>query len=111
MEEVPVVICDAHIVLRNPSNQELADRLGLNVSIDRAHLRDLTIVGAGPSGLAAAVYAASEGLDALLIETEAPGSGGFQLENRELPGLPHRGLLGRSCRRAQSIRRRSSAPR
>lgn len=73
VEEVPVVICDAHTVLRNPSNQELADRLGLNVSIDRAHLRDLIIVGAGPSGLAAAVYAASEGLDALLIETEAPG--------------------------------------
>jgi len=73
LEEVPVVICDGRRVLRNPSIQELADCLGLNVSIDSSQVRDLIIVGAGPSGLAAAVYAASEGLDALLVETEAPG--------------------------------------
>jgi thioredoxin reductase (NADPH) len=73
LEEVPVVICDGRTVLRNPSTQELADCLGLNVSIDGSQLRDLIIVGAGPAGLAAAVYAASEGLDALLVETEAPG--------------------------------------
>jgi thioredoxin reductase (NADPH) len=73
VEEVPVVICDGRTVLRNPSTQELADCLGLNVSIDNSHVRDLIIVGAGPSGLAAAVYGASEGLDTLLIETEAPG--------------------------------------
>ena len=53
--------------------QQLADCLGFNVSIDQTQVRDLIIVGAGPSGLAAAVYAASEGLDALLIETESPG--------------------------------------
>src|SRR5438876_8587649 len=47
--------------------------MGFNVSIDHAQVRDVIIVGAGPSGLAAAVYAASEGLDALLIETDAPG--------------------------------------
>jgi thioredoxin reductase (NADPH) len=45
----------------------------MNVNIDNDHVRDLIIVGAGPSGLAAAVYAASEGLDALLVENEAPG--------------------------------------
>jgi thioredoxin reductase (NADPH) len=73
LTEVPVVICDGRTVLRNPSTQKLADCLGLNVSIDSSLVRDLIIVGAGPSGLAAAVYAASEGLDALLIETEAPG--------------------------------------
>ncbi len=71
-QEVPVIIC-GHTVLRNPSTQELADCLGLNVSIDPSQIRDLIIVGAGPSGLAAAVYAASEGLDALVIESEAPG--------------------------------------
>ena len=73
LEEIPVVICQARSVLRNPSIQELADCLGLNISIDESHVRDLIIVGAGPSGLAAAVYAASEGLDVLVIETAAPG--------------------------------------
>jgi len=71
--EVPVVICNGHTVLRNPSPQELADCLGFNASIDQGQMRDLIIVGAGPSGLAAAVYAASEGLDALVVEIESPG--------------------------------------
>ena len=72
-EDVPVVICGGRNVLRNPTTQELADCVGLNVSINLTQVRDLIIVGAGPSGLAAAVYAASEGLDALVIETNAPG--------------------------------------
>jgi thioredoxin reductase (NADPH) len=71
--EIPVVICNGRTVLRNPSTQELADCLGFNVSIGNDEVRDLVIVGAGPAGLAAAVYAASEGLDVLVIETEAPG--------------------------------------
>jgi thioredoxin reductase (NADPH) len=71
--EVPVVICNGHTVLRNPSTQQLADCLGFNVNIDSSQVRDLIIVGAGPSGLAAAVYGASEGLDTLVIENEAPG--------------------------------------
>ena len=73
LEEIPVVICRGQTVLRNPSPQQLADCLGFNVSIDTSQVRDVVIVGAGPSGLAAAVYAASEGLDALVIETNAPG--------------------------------------
>ncbi len=71
--DVPVVICNGRTVLRNPTPQELADCLGLNPSIDQTQIRDLIIVGAGPSGLAAAVYAASEGLDALVVEVESPG--------------------------------------
>jgi thioredoxin reductase (NADPH) len=71
--DVPVVICNSRNVLRSPSIQELANCLGLNSSIDDTHLRDVIIVGAGPAGLAAAVYAASEGLDVLMIETRAPG--------------------------------------
>ena len=71
--DIPVVICNGRTVLRNPSTQEVADCLGFNLSIDLSQVRDVIIVGAGPSGLAAAVYAASEGLDALVVETEAPG--------------------------------------
>jgi thioredoxin reductase (NADPH) len=71
--EIPVLICRGQIVLRNPSNQEIADCLGFNESIDQTHVRDLIIIGAGPSGLAAAVYGASEGLDVLMLETSSPG--------------------------------------
>ncbi len=73
LEDVPIVICDTRSVLRNPSIQQLAECLGLNISVDGTQVRDLVIVGAGPAGLGAAVYGASEGLDTLLIETEAPG--------------------------------------
>ena len=73
IDEIPVVICNYRSVLRNPSIQELADCLGFNSSIDESQVRDLIIIGAGPAGLAAAVYAASEGLDALMIEMAAPG--------------------------------------
>ena len=73
LDEIPVVICNQHGVLRNPTIQKLADGLGFNSGIDESQLRDLIIVGAGPSGLAAAVYAASEGLDTLVIEIAAPG--------------------------------------
>jgi thioredoxin reductase (NADPH) len=71
--EIPVVICRGKIVLRNPSNQQIADCLGFNVSIDQTHVRDLVVIGGGPSGLAAAVYGASEGLDVLVLETGSPG--------------------------------------
>jgi thioredoxin reductase (NADPH) len=73
LEDVPVVICQTRGVLRNPSTQQLAECLGFNLNIDNSQVRDLIIVGAGPSGLAAAVYAASEGLDVLVIEMESPG--------------------------------------
>ena len=73
VDEIPVVICNKDGVLRNPTIQKLADGLGFNSGIDESQLRDLIIVGAGPSGLAAAVYAASEGLDTLVIEIAAPG--------------------------------------
>jgi thioredoxin reductase (NADPH) len=71
--EIPVVICRGKTVMRNPSNRGVAECLGFNESVDRTHVRDLIVIGAGPSGLAAAVYGASEGLDVLVIETNAPG--------------------------------------
>jgi thioredoxin reductase (NADPH) len=71
--DVPVLICRGKLVLRNPTNEEVADCLGFNEGIQQAHLRDVIIVGAGPAGLSSAVYAASEGLSTLVIETIAPG--------------------------------------
>src|SRR4029077_16576703 len=71
--DVPVLICRGNVILRNPTNLQIADCLGFNEAIDEARLRDVLIIGAGPAGLAAAVYAASEGLSVLLVESEAPG--------------------------------------
>jgi thioredoxin reductase (NADPH) len=68
-----VVICRGEAVLKNPSNQEIADHLGFNKGIEHTRRRDVVIVGAGPAGLASAVYAASEGLDVLVIEANSPG--------------------------------------
>ena len=72
-DDIPVLICRGKKVLRHPTNEEIADCLGFNVSIDTTRVRDVVIVGAGPAGLAAAVYAASEGLDVLMIEKDSPG--------------------------------------
>jgi thioredoxin reductase (NADPH) len=71
--DLPVVVCRASVVLRNPSNEEVAACLGMNQKIDDDRVRDLIVVGAGPAGLAAGVYAASEGLDVLVLETGTPG--------------------------------------
>ena len=71
--DIPVLICRGQRVLRNPSNAEAADCLGFNVPIEAGTVYDLIVVGAGPAGLAAAVYAASEGLAVLVLEANAPG--------------------------------------
>jgi len=106
--EVPVVICRGETVLKNPSNQEIAVRLGFNERIDQNHLRDVVIVGAGPAGLAAAVYAASEGLDALVIEASSPGGqagSSSRIENYlGFPtGISGQDLAGRAYAQAQKF--------
>jgi thioredoxin reductase (NADPH) len=73
VDDVPIVVCRAEIVLKNPSNEAVAECFGLNSAIDPGRVRDVVVVGAGPGGLAAAVYAASEGLDVLVLEGNAPG--------------------------------------
>jgi thioredoxin reductase (NADPH) len=73
IDEVPVVICRGTVVLRNPKNRQIAECLGFNENVDQTRVRDVVIIGAGPAGLAAAVYGASEGLDVLVIESNAPG--------------------------------------
>ena len=72
-DDIPVVIGNGRDVLKNPSNEQIATSLGFNSNVDTAEMRDVTIIGAGPAGLSAAVYAASEGLSALVLETKAPG--------------------------------------
>jgi thioredoxin reductase (NADPH) len=73
IDEIPVVLCSGRAVLRNPTTQWLAECLGLSGTVDESRIRDVAIVGGGPAGLAAAVYAASEGLDAVVIEADFPG--------------------------------------
>jgi thioredoxin reductase (NADPH) len=107
-QEVPVVICNNRTVLRRPSIQELARCLGLNAHIAAAEVRDVVIVGAGPSGLAAAVYAASEGLDVLVIEAESPGGqagSSSKIENYlGFPaGISGQELAGRAAAQAQKF--------
>ena len=72
VDDVPVVICWGVRVLKKPTVEELAECLGLS-RLNESTVRDLVVVGAGPAGLAAAVYAASEGLDTLVLEAYAPG--------------------------------------
>ena len=73
VSEVPVLICRGDALLKNPANGTIAECLGFNAAIETTHQRDVLVVGAGPSGLAAAVYGASEGLDVLVLESNAPG--------------------------------------
>jgi thioredoxin reductase (NADPH) len=106
--EIPVLICRGQIVLRTPSNQEIADCLGFNESIDQIHVRDLIIIGAGPSGLAAAVYGASEGLDVLMLETSSPGGQAGSSSSIEnylgFPtGISGQELAGRAYNQAQKF--------
>ncbi|HXM98986.1 MAG TPA: FAD-dependent oxidoreductase [Candidatus Dormibacteraeota bacterium] len=73
VEEIPVLVCRGKTVLRSPSNAEAAACFDLNEGVDQTEVFDVLIVGAGPGGLAAAVYGASEGLDVLVLESDAPG--------------------------------------
>jgi thioredoxin reductase (NADPH) len=71
-EDLPVLICRGDLVLRKPTIEQVARCLGMD-ELRPVDLRDLIIIGAGPAGLSAAVYAASEGLDVLVIEARSPG--------------------------------------
>jgi thioredoxin reductase (NADPH) len=71
--ETPVTIWQGTDVLKNPTNAELARAIGLNVDATPQRTYDLVVVGAGPAGLGASVYGASEGLSTLALESMALG--------------------------------------
>ena len=108
IDDIPVLICRGDLVLRNPGNAEIADCLGLNESVDSTQVRDLLVIGAGPSGLAAAVFAASEGLDVLVMEASVPGGqagASSKIENFfGFPtGITGQALTGRAFVQAQKF--------
>src|SRR5713226_1687177 len=113
--DIPILICRGDVVLRNPTNQQIADCLGFNDAIAQTQIRDVVIVGAGPAGLAAAVYAASEGLDVLVLETNAPGGqagSSSKIENYlGFPtGISGQALAGRAYTQAQKFGARMLIP-
>ncbi|HEX3408535.1 MAG TPA: FAD-dependent oxidoreductase, partial [Caulobacteraceae bacterium] len=71
--DMPLVICPDGTVLRNPAEHALAERVGLLPKLDPDRCYDVAVVGAGPAGLATAVYAASEGLSVVVLESRAFG--------------------------------------
>jgi thioredoxin reductase (NADPH) len=91
--DTPVVVCGSMLMLRNPSNLQLADAIGIRQPLeDRVY--DLVVVGAGPAGLAAAVYGASEGLNTAVLEHTAPGGqAGSSMRIENYLGFPT-GLTG-----------------
>lgn len=106
--DTPVLICRGLTVLHNPTNREIANCLGFNEAVDENRVRDLVIIGAGPAGLAAAVYGASEGLDVLLLETFSPGGqagASSRIENYlGFPtGISGNDLAGRAYTQAQKF--------
>ena len=108
VDDIPVVICRGELMLKSPSNAQLAECLGMNPQIDCKRVRDLVVIGAGPAGLAAAVYAASEGLNVLVLETNAPGGqagSSSRIENYlGFPtGITGQALAGRALVQAQKF--------
>ena len=115
-EEGPVVLCGPGRVLTRPSNQTLGDCLGISEPLDPTTVADVAVVGAGPAGLAVAVYAASEGLDTLVLESEAPGGQAgtsSRIENYlGFPtGISGQALAARAQVQAQKFGARIAVPR
>jgi thioredoxin reductase (NADPH) len=107
-EELPIVLCPGGQLLRNPSEDQLARCVGLVGPIDSKKLYDVVIVGAGPSGLATAVYAASEGLSVLAIDCRSfGGQAGASARIENYLGFPTgisgMALMGRAFSQAQKF--------
>jgi thioredoxin reductase (NADPH) len=108
VDDIPVVICRGDKMAKNPTNEQLAECLGMNPVLDGNTIHDVIVIGAGPAGLAAAVYAASEGLNVLVLETNAPGGqagSSSRIENYlGFPtGISGQALAGRALVQAQKF--------
>src|SRR3982075_3438906 len=106
--QLPIVLCPGGQLLRNPSEAELARCIGLVSPIDPDRLYDVVIVGAGPAGLAAAVYAGSEGLSVLVLDCRAFGgqAGASPRSENYLgvpPGITGMVLMARAYKQAQKF--------
>jgi len=105
-----VLICRNDVVLRNPTNAEAAACFGLNAGIDEGGVYDLIVIGAGPGGLASAVYGASEGLNVLVIESTAPGGqAGSSSRIENYLGFSH-GISGQDLARRAFVQAESLGP-
>jgi thioredoxin reductase (NADPH) len=114
-KDIPLVVCGARMQ-RNPSNRELADCLGLSSVLGEDEVVDVAVIGAGPAGLAAAVYGASEGLHVVLIEGDAPGGqAGTSSKIENYLGFPTgisgQALAGRALTQAEKFGARMLVPR
>ena len=114
-DDLPVLVCGPDHILKNPTNREAAECVGLTETPDPDEVYDVAVVGAGPGGLAAAVYAASEGLNAVILEGEAPGgqaSWSSKIENYlGFPnGLSGQELAGRAQIQAQKFGAKLALP-
>jgi thioredoxin reductase (NADPH) len=107
-EELPLVVCPDGVVKKNPTLVEMGRCLGLLPELDTDKVWDVIVVGAGPAGLATAVYAASEGLSVLALETRAyGGQAGASARIENYLGFPTgvsgRALAGRAYVQAQKF--------
>ena len=109
--ELPIVLCPQGQLLRNPTEAQLARCLGLVGPIDPSRIYDVAIVGAGPAGLAAAVYAGSEGLSVLTLDCRARGgqAGAFlPLDGIDKDHFPRRDTSMESLARLKPVFDRTS---
>lgn len=113
--QLPIVLCPGGQLLRNPTERELARCIGLVGPIDPNHLYDVAVVGAGPAGLATAVYAASEGLSVLVLDCRAfGGQAGASARIENYLGFPTgitgMALMARAYNQAQKFGVEMSIP-
>src|SRR6185312_16344481 len=113
--QLPIVVCPGGQVLRNPDEDELARCIGLVGPIDPDRVYDVVIVGAGPAGLATAVYAGSEGLSALVLDCRAfGGQAGASARIENYMGFPTgisgMALMARAYNQAQKFGAETAIP-